>query len=438
MISNQVISKVLNSKDFSIIEDNQLDETFFDGYEKEFNFLKEYYDKYKGVPDKETFLDKFQDFTIIDVSTDDAYLVHELRTEKLTRELVTMLTKSASFVNDGASENAYEYIENQIKNINTTAGLGGVDIVAESLKRLEVYRDRTKNQKEWFFSTGLPELDSITHGIQRSEEFIILFARINQGKSWILEKMVTSVWSQGYNVGYISPEMAAINIGYRFDTLYKNFDNNALMWGNNLQDDKDYEKYLNKLSKAKNKFIVATMQDFDNRVTVSKLRSWVKKNNLDLLAIDGLKYLTDERGNNRDNLTTRLTNISEDLMSLSVELKIPILAVLQANRAATDSDSGAGRLEMESIRDSDGPAMNASKVFSLRQIKTDGGTPIIEIGIKKQRTGRVGDTIKYAWDINTGDFSWVPSEKDAVPQEMLEEKIQENNDMFGGDEYEVF
>lgn len=430
MVSNQIISKILNTKDFSIVENNQLSKEYFINYEKEFEFLKNYYDKYKSVPDIETFLDKFEDFTILDVNTDDNFLVDGLRNEYLLEQSIPVLNKVSQLFEDGSSVEAIDYLQSQLKNLEVDHKLGGIDIIANAKNRFDAFKDRVENQSKWFFKTGFPELDSVIHGIQRTEEFIILFARINQGKSWVLEKMASSVWEQGYNVGYISPEMGALNVGYRFDTLYKNFSNNNLMWGNSFEDEKDYEKYLEKLSKSKNKLIVATLKDFNNKITISKLRNWIKQNKLDFLAIDDIKYITDERGSFRDSITTKMTNISEDLMALSVEMNIPIVTVMQANRSGVDSEKG---LELETISLSDGPAMNASKVIAIRQ--KDG---ILELSIKKQRNGAVGATLKYLWNINTGEFLWVPGSNDTVNDEIKQETIEDNKNIYSGDIEEVF
>ena len=232
--------------------------------------------------------------------------------------------------------------------------------------------------------------------------------------------MAVSVWEQGHNVGFISPEMSATSIGYRFDTLHKNYSNHDLTWGNDT--DSNYKDYLDSLTKNKNKLLVATPSDFGKKVTVSKIRNWILQNNLDMIAIDGLTYLTDERAVRGDNKTTSLTNISEDLMSLSVELQIPILSVVQANRSGVQEED-SGTPELETIRDSDGMGMNASKVFSIRQ-----KYGILEIGIKKQRTGRVGDTLKYNWNIDKGEFLWIPDESLNVTN--TEEQIKENRDMY--------
>ena len=432
MVQVQILSKILNTKDFSIVEKNLLGVEYFTGYEEEFKYIQEHYNKYGKVPDSITFLEKFPDFDIIDVKESNTYLVDKIKEEYLYNKSVPVLQKASELYKEDANK-AVEYILNSFKDIQPNYDLKGTNIIENSLQRYEDYIDRKNNQDKWYFSTGLKELDEITHGIQRGEEFFVIFARVNQGKSWILEKMCVSVWSQGFNVGYISPEMTASSIGYRFDTLYKNFSNSSLVWGNRSDKDKEYKEYLAELSKHKNKLIVSTPNDFGKKITISKLRNWIKQYELDMIAIDGITYLSDERYRKGDNKTTSLTNISEDLMSLSVEMKIPILAVIQANRGGVIEDEGTP--ELENIRDSDGVSHNASKVLSLKQ-----KFGILEIGIKKQRNGRVGDTLKYSWDIDKGTFEWIPSTED-TPEELkeaTEEKVQEQKDRFKNDAGDIF
>jgi replicative DNA helicase len=309
---------------------------------------------------------------------------------------------------------------NAVKELTPNYQLGGTDLIADGTERLNNYIERLEHQDDWYFTTGFPELDDLIHGIQRGEELFVIFARTNQGKSWVLEKMITHIWQLGFNVGYISPEMSADSIGYRFDTLYKNFSNKDLVWGKTDIDLSEYSKHIHDLQEKKNKFIVSTPIDFDRKITVTKLRNFVKQHKLDAIAIDGITYMTDERGKRGDNKTTSLTNISEDLMLFSVELKIPILVVVQANRSGVvDADTG-GTPELESIRDSDGISHNASKVLSIRQ-DNDG---VLEMGIKKQRFGVVGGKLKYQWDINRGIFDFIPNYDDAQPREATEEKIK--------------
>lgn len=432
MVSLQIISKILATKDLSIIENNLLTKDYFVGYEDEYQFLINHKQDYGSVPDKATFLSKFPDIDLVEVEESDRYLVDTIREEYLYYKSVPVVQKVAELLKTDANA-AAEYMISAITNLQPNYQLGGIDIIAEAEDRYNQFLERKEHQDKWFFTTGFPELDSLLHGIQRTEEFILIFARTNQGKSWVLEKMCTHIWQIGFNVGYISPEMTANSIGYRFDTLYKNFSNTALMWGKDEVEETEYEDYINELSKKENKFIVATPRDFDHKITVTKLKNWCKQFNLDLIAVDGIKYMTDERYRRGDNLTTSLTNISEDLMSLSNELEVPIIVVAQANRGGVKDDEIDGTPDLETVRDSDGIAQNASKVLSIRQ-KKDG---ILEIGIKKQRFGPVGGKLLYNWNIDQGDFEYVPSTGDAQPRQKTEEAVKRQRKRYQ-DKEDVF
>ena len=402
MVALQILNKVLQSRDDSIIQNNLLTVEHFSGYEDEFTFIEEHKEKYGNVPDRETFKAKFPDFEFVDVYEPDNYLLDTLEEEFLYSQSVPVLQRYAELLKSDANA-ANEYLQSQMTKLHPRYSIGGTDIVAGADARYEEYLSRKDKQSEWYFESGFKELDDVTHGIQRGEELMVIIARTNQGKSWVLAKMCAHVWQTGFNVGYISPEMSASKVGFRFDTLIHKFSNRGLLNG---ADNDEYSGYIAELKTRKNKFIVATPADFARKITISKLRNWVNQYGLDMIAIDGITYLSDERASRNDNKTTSLTNISEDLMSLSLELKIPVLVVMQVNRTGVGHGDEDGTPELESMRDSDGPAFNASIVLALRQ-KTEG---TLEIGIKKNRNGPIGVSLNYMWNIDTGEFTYLPND----------------------------
>lgn len=115
-----------------------------------------------------------------------------------------------------------------------------------------------------------------------------------------------------------------------------------------------------------------------------------------------------------------LTNISEDLMDLSIELGIPVLVVCQSNReGAKEEDSP----NIENIRDSDGIAYNASLIISAKQ-KEEG----LQLSIKKNRNGKNGDNLIYTWDIDRGTFNYLPSHREVSPQ--VEKEYTDGTEVF--------
>ena len=415
MVSLQILNRVISTKDISIIIDNNLTIDYFLEYEDEYSFIKEHFDNYKNVPDTETFINKFPDFELLEVNESDRYLVDAIREEYLYSKSVPVIKKAAELLKSDSNE-ASRYLQSELVNLTPNYTTPYVDII-HSNSRVEMFEDKSNNKDKWFIPTGFEELDDIIYGWQCGEEFVVIFARTGIGKSWVLVKTVQHAWEIGKNVGYVSPEMSADKIGYRFDTLNNHFSNMALVRGDKSKVSIDeYRQYNEKLAEHNNSILVSTPMDFNKQVTVGKLRTFVQANNLDMLAIDGITYMTDERYKRGDNKTTSLTNISEDLMALSCELKIPILVVVQSNRGGTEKDTP----DLEDIRDSDGIAHNATKVISLNQKEE-----ALVMKIKKNRDGKIGDKLTYLWDIDLGEFTWMPGDCDSATIERKEQKREE-------------
>lgn len=418
MVQLQIISQILTSKDLSIVTDNNLTKDYFTEYSEEFQYIIDHYETYKTIPDIQTFLSEFNDIELVEVNEPARYLVDKIREEYLYSKTVPVVKKVAELLKGDANE-ASRYLQSELVNLTPNYTTPFVDII-HSRDRIEVFKDKSLNKDKWFIPSGFEALDDIIGGWQCGEEFVVIFARTGNGKSWVLVKSMEHAFKMGKNVGYISPEMSADKIGYRFDTLHNNFSNSALIRGDKSKVTEDeYNEYYEKLKKSENKFLVSTPRDFNNRITVSKLRVFVTANKLDVLAIDGITYMSDERYKRGDNKTTTLTNISEDLMGLSCELKIPIIIVVQSNRGGI-KDNDNDTPDIEDIRDSDGISHNSTKVISLKQ-KGDG----LIMEIKKHRDGRVGDKLCYIWDIDIGEFQYVKSLDENGDNEPIEHEVKD-------------
>lgn len=406
MISLQILNKILQNSDASILSRYALTEEYFPGYEQEYNFIKQHLDTYNNVPDEATFLDKFPEFELIQVNETDEYLVNTIREENLYYKSVDVVQNVAEKLKVNADD-AVSYLMQKVPELKPSQVITGIDIIGNARLRYDEYQNKKNAETPFYIKTGFKELDDVIGGWAKGEEFAVLFARTGMGKSWVLITSMVYASKQNYRVGYISPEMSASKIGYRFDTIMGNFSNRALVRGNDVE---GYEKYINTISMMPAPFYVATPSDFQKQITVSKLRSFCINNKLDILAVDGISYLRDERAKKGDNKTTMLTNISEDLMSLSCELGIPVITVVQSNREGVKPSGEVGTPELENIRDSDGIAYNATKVIAIKQ-----NEGCLEMAIKKHRDGEMGGKVSYTWNIDTGEFNFLCTDG-ATPQ----------------------
>lgn len=415
MIQLQALNYIIAKNDLNFL--SLYDSKYFESYKEVYDFIADHVSKYKRVPDIQTIIERFNDYNYFEVNESRDYLEKRLFEEYVYRVGSDRINAVApGFAKDAVK--TVDIILKTLQEIKPPHRSFGVDIIKGAKDRYDVFVDRQANIANYVFSTGLAELDILLNGgMRRGEELIVIYARTNNAKTWIAEKLAVEVWKQKYNVGFFSPEMTPMEIGYRFDTLFKNFDNHGITGGSADFDSDEYKKYIDALTtKRLPEFRVTTPLDFpEKRVTVSELSRWIDFAKLDFLVIDGLAYLTNERSNNKKNTTENLTEISEDLMTLSIEKKIPIVVVMQANRVgARDSEGGVSTEspELDTIRGSDGISHNASRAISIYKAKD-----IIKLYISKNRYGEKGQKLYYQYDINTGKFTYTPNPNDGITPE---------------------
>lgn len=222
--------------------------------------------------------------------------------------------------------------------------------------------------------------------------------------TWTMLQVLHEAWRSGRDVALIEPEMSPQLVGYRFDTLANRgkFSNSALMFGQTLDDggESEYKAYITDLSKSNRQFLCVHPNYFGDRLTVSMLKTFCKQNKIQVLGIDGLSYMFDERGRSSDSTTTALTHIAADLMSLSIELKLPVIAIVQSNRE--NGVAQGGKLSLDNIRDSDGIAYAASKVCGL-YVKQGA----LHVQLLKSRFGPVGKIYAYDWNVDKGTYGFL-------------------------------
>lgn len=404
-----LILKMLKEQDFSCVLNGEVIEDMFIEYQPHFRFLVDFYNINNKLPSLTYFASKFED--IIDFNTDDDFDVYitEVVNRYRIQCLRTIITSTLKYYeeNEVSYTELYNDIINKLNEKSFNNSIPQNNLLTDKDIRINKENINVNN----FYPTQIPGLDDYLIGIRKNEELITIFGRTNIGKSWIMLYILANLSKGGINVGFITPEMSKQIVSYRIDTILEGFNNFELMKGNFSE---EYKEYIENIDKTKNKFNLYTMKDFNNRLTVSKIRKIIRMHNLQILGIDGISYITNERGNKNQPTTDRLLDISLDLVNLSQELKIPILLAVQANRY--DSTFGNKTLDLTSIRDSDAIAQNSTRVLSLSENRD---TNEFYIGIKKNRYGKVGKELTYKVDWNIGLLEYIGEEEASSNRDLI-------------------
>lgn len=413
----QIINKVLQDRDLGIVLRNGLDESYFYGFEDEFNFIVEHYKKYGNVPDTLSFLEKFPNFTTTEVLETDDYLIDKLDEEVGYQRFAKFFPLLSKKVQED-SRVGYDFLRENLENLKVNRKCNGTNIIKDADIRLKAYEEAQNNPLKRVIHTGFDELDECIDGFKYGDELVCVVARTSHGKSYFATKLGYEAINQGVTVGLYSGEMDANDIGYRFDTLNEHIPNSALKRGTLVQ---NYKEYIEKLSKEDKSFIIITQKEFGGKPTVQMIRNFIEQNKIQLMIIDQLSLMRDGRAGNNEQIRIKMAHITEDLFLLTSELKIPIVLLVQANREATKRDKTPPQLE--DIKESDDISHNCSKVLSLARNGDE-----LTIQVLKNRDGKSGHILKYYWDANNGFFEYIPSDNDGQNPIVKQQIIQKTKD----------
>ena len=289
MIQLQAINNILNSNNIEDYLNANIEKRHLLGYESEFEYIVDHFNRYGKVPDLATFLTKFPDTEIIDVLEPTEYIIHNLKEDYLYEQGVKLFTEAAKMLEQNSYEGLRHIALQAEQLLNNTEDEEAVNINNMAQEKKQEVINKMNHQGLIGISSGLPELDEITGGWLPGEELVTIVGRVNQGKSWLLQKFLTEANRQGKRVLLYSGEMSWLQVAYRNDTLMSNFSNRQLMRGTISQ--ADFDKYVEYLEQQKEQapFIVVTPKHLGNRyLTVSMLKVLIKKYKPDIVGIDQL------------------------------------------------------------------------------------------------------------------------------------------------------
>ena len=418
MIELQIINYIFQTNSMQVIYLNGIDNSYFTTYREQFDFIKAYYDTYNQLPSKETFEVKFKDnFEWLTITDAEEYLLSKLKEYKLYRSVVASYKELTNLIKSEKTGEAISKMAEISQQFMQQEQSTCVDLISDASIRYNNYLNKVENHSSAFISTGVKELDDILGGWDASNETAIIAARTGVGKSWWLIKFALEAAKAGLSVGFYSGEMDADLVGYRLDTFLGNIANGSLTHGNsNVLD--QYKRYIDDINKVIDGHIFCITPDMiDGSATVSKLRAFIEKYNIQFLCVDQFSLLDDERRGRTPR--EQMCNLSKDLRTLQRLKKIPILAAAQLNREEIGIDGPSTR----NISESDRIGQDATTVLFIER-KSDN----VVITVGKARNARTGDKLTYQWSVNTGILNYIPTELDAKNGEDALAQLDSYND----------
>ena len=281
------------------------------------------------------------------------------------------------------------------------------DIFRNSFESIDALHDRGKRVTG--LETGFRKLDDMTRGLQPSE-LIIIAARPSMGKTtFALNIAQHAAIQQKQPVGIFSLEMSQEALVLRLLCSEARVDSHKLQSG--FASREDWTRMAGALGRlAEAPIFIDDTPGLSVTEVRAKARRLQAEHGLGLLIVDYMQLMsgrgmsltvgvssTPHVSVKYENRTQEVSAISRGLKGLAKELKVPLVAVSQLNRAPEER---GGRPRLSDLRESGQIEQDADLVAFIYREElskpTDGNRGRAEIIIEKQRNGPTG-TLELAF-----------------------------------------
>jgi replicative DNA helicase len=261
----------------------------------------------------------------------------------------------ADAILDRAESSIFQLAEDRVR-----SGLVGVrDVVRDNFERIsQIFRE---GRRITGLSTGYPQLDNLTSGLQPSE-LLILAARPSMGKTALALNIAENVAVRDNRpVAIFSLEMSKESLLLRLLSSDAQIDSHKFRTGHlNREDGGKIPISLSRLAEAP-----LWIDDTGSATVVemgAKARRLMRDRGLSLIIVDYLQ-LVSARGR-FGNRNEEVSSITRGLKGLAKELKVPVLVLSQLTRAPEREDR---RPQLADLRESGAIEQDADVVMFIHR-----------------------------------------------------------------------
>lgn len=276
---------------------------------------------------------------------------------------------------------------------------------------------RSKKNIRKPLSTGWPVVDRTLNGGYERGTLSTFIAPTGAGKSMFLVNAGAAAIKNGYNVLYITCEMADFKIGIRFDSYFTGVDIN------NVPNEISKIETVVKKDVRGNLFI----KEFPTkRATVSNIRSYIqrliaiKNFTPDFIIIDYADLLKGSRGYGEKR--HELESIYEDLRGLGQELNAVVITADQTNRGGLNSEI----IQISEISESYAKATVCDLIMTISRLPQDKVANTGRLYIAKSRLGPDGIVFPFLLNTATVKVSILEQHEDPIEAFASEKNLQQH------------
>lgn len=359
-VEHQVICKIVETQDFHSVAKLKIDESFFlsDSQTKEvFRWIRDHFHNehtYGSVPSWQLLSQRFYGFPWSYSYDSLATLCQELRRHKMRVDLQNTADEIMQMADQDPLA-AMSILRSAATTMSTQHEITSDMLLSNAYEQLQADYDMIANANG---VTGIPFpweiLNDDTQGMQPGQ-FIVLYGRPKSMKTWIALIIAVFAYLKGLRVLVWSLEMNEMQLLRRVASIvaqvdYDHFKKGKLdpataahVW-QILMFIRDEE--MQKINGLGHTPALLVTQPRGESSGTSALQAKITEFNPDLVVVDGMYLMRDDRQKVRSIDWKAVAHISQDLKQTARIFQIPIIGVTQANRGADKDPKKADLAEL--------------------------------------------------------------------------------------------
>lgn len=391
----KVIRAVLEKADVNTLYAENVDD-FFLSYGDAWEHIKDYYSKYRAVPELEVISEKWPALTDIESGGEADYWMDQLREEFIDERTNRILARGAKEL--AATQDKTKVlgeIQTQLAKLNKYTGRSHVTDVMDvgaAADHYEEVRKRIAERGTPGIPTGIEFMDAGYPTGWQPGDLVVILGWTGRAKSYFTTLVACNAYEAGYKPMLVSLEMKASKIRDRVYTIMGKglFQNSALSLGDITED--SLNQFKKKVPGGR-PFIVVN-GDGRTEITMNNLQPKFNQYRPSLIMLDYAQLMSDNEGST--DMVSRMRNLSTQAKQFA-EANECVVALISSATADGKVDDVPPMIEQ--VAWSRQLSYDADLAIAVH--KQNNESDLIDIVCRKNRNGPLFAGV-LDWDIDNG------------------------------------
>lgn len=383
----KVLNSVCQTKDIQpVLAGSGIDKMFV-GYPDVWGFIKDYYSKYRAIPDASILEAQFNYFDVVETKGETVYYVDQLREEYANSELERITLKMRDKVGQIASQKVLQGVIAELMELQNISVKSQDRDITDFDRAMKEYEETRLLAEQMGgvpgISTGIDFIDQAYTSGLAGGDLVVVLGWTGRAKSLITTMICVNAFNKGFKPMIVSLEMNTKKVQDRAYTMMGEgrFKNSDLAVGDIRED--DFRAWSSSVKKGKG-FVVVS-HDGNNEITPAVIQSKIDQHKPDIIVLDYAQLMSDNA--NSSDMTARMRNMSKEFKRLATANNIPIILISSATPDSTASINTPPIIEQ--VAWSKQLSFDADLAFAVHRHdgSIEDGCVVIEIAGRKNRNG---------------------------------------------------